>query len=230
MSERVFGKQQKIAPAQPFRRTVISPIGPRAYLGEYDFGPFAEAARAKFRQETIPSIAERFVSSGNPRSGSLNRELGASAANLEAMLGVLGAQNKQEYGLKKAGYGLEYDKLQQMRDALGIKQEGEAARLGVLQRGQNFDINQGQQEQRRRNFGTISGNIGAQQAQQQQFLNNLQRLMTTTPVSGWENVFSPSMQPAQTAWQTAAPYAMPAIGGMAQTGANAALKYLFGGK
>ena len=71
---------------------------------QYNFAPIAEQARAGFREQTLPSIAERFTSHlGGSRSSAFPQVLGQAATGLERDLAALNAQ----YGLQQQGYNLQ---------------------------------------------------------------------------------------------------------------------------
>jgi len=65
------------------------------------FAPIEKAARTKFHQQTVPSLAERFTSMGGSptRSGSFRSVLGQAGAGLEENLAALQSQ----YGLQQRG-------------------------------------------------------------------------------------------------------------------------------
>jgi len=63
-----------------------------------DFGPIEQQARQGFKQNTIPSIAERFSSlgtGGSQRSSAFPQLLSKAGSNLETQLAAL----KSQYGL-----------------------------------------------------------------------------------------------------------------------------------
>jgi len=62
----------------------------------FDFSPYENIARTKFREETIPSLAERFSALNAQGSSSFKSALGRAASDLESQL----AQMRSEYGLR----------------------------------------------------------------------------------------------------------------------------------
>lgn len=67
----------------------------------FDFGPIEQRARTQFREETIPSLAERFTSmgAGGQRSSAFESALGRAGAGLEQGLAGLRA----DIGLQEGG-------------------------------------------------------------------------------------------------------------------------------
>lgn len=74
-------------------------------LAGSNFEPIAQEASRKYKQDTLPSLAERFGSltgQGTKRSGGFERFAAQQGADLESQLGALRAQ----HGLKEAEMGL----------------------------------------------------------------------------------------------------------------------------
>jgi hypothetical protein len=92
-------------------------------LPELDFGPIAQKARTRFREETLPTIAERFASMGRgvETSPSFTGALSRAGEGLEESLAALEAQLAPQYALQKAGYGLERGKLGLAGGELGLR-------------------------------------------------------------------------------------------------------------
>lgn len=85
-------------------------------LSGLSFEPIAAEARKQFHESTIPTIAERFAGAGGLNSSAFKGELGKAASGLESQLAALGS----EYGLKKAGLGIQgHQAATQRADTLG---------------------------------------------------------------------------------------------------------------
>lgn len=67
------------------------------YQASQAFGPFEEAARKSFQQQTIPGIAERFAGQGALGSSAFQGALGQAASDLESQL----AQAKANYSAQQ---------------------------------------------------------------------------------------------------------------------------------
>lgn len=65
----------------------------------FDFAPIQQQAMTNFKQQTLPTIAERFTSMGGQGSSAFGQQLGAAGANLEENLAAL----KSQYGLQQQG-------------------------------------------------------------------------------------------------------------------------------
>lgn len=89
-----------------------------------NFSGIENYARQNFRQQTVPSIAERFSALGAQRSSAFPQILGAAGAGLEGQLGAL----KSQYGLQQLQQGLtpRYDSAYQQRQPGFFEQNGPA--------------------------------------------------------------------------------------------------------
>lgn len=67
----------------------------------FDFQPIADQARAQFKEQTIPTIAERFTGLGAQRSSAFQEALGGAGAGLErdlaAQQGQFGLQRQNQF-------------------------------------------------------------------------------------------------------------------------------------
>lgn len=92
-------------------------------LPELDFGPIAQKARTRFREETLPTIAERFASMGRgvETSPGFTGSLARAGEGLEESLAALEAQLAPQYALQRAQYGLERGKLGLAGGELGLR-------------------------------------------------------------------------------------------------------------
>lgn len=117
-------------------------------IKDTDFGPIEQQARQGFKEQTVPSIAERFSGLGGLNSTAFRNELARAGVNLEGQLSGL----KSQYGLQRAGL---LGNLNQKQQALDVGRSQAVGNLGLAQQGQQF----GQQQ--------ALANLGLQQNQQQ---------------------------------------------------------------
>lgn len=90
---------QKFTPEQQNVLSQILQMGLGGVKEGLDFQPIEDRARTQFKEQTIPTIAERFTSMGAQRSSAFPQILGQAGAGLEESL----AQMKSQHGLQRAG-------------------------------------------------------------------------------------------------------------------------------
>ncbi|MCH7641302.1 hypothetical protein IID22_03840 [Patescibacteria group bacterium] len=90
----------------------------------FDFGPIADEARRGFREDTIPSIAERFAGLGASRGSAFQRQSAAAGANLEKSLAALKSQMGPQLAMQRG-------QLRNQRTQLAMQRAGLAGRQGM---------------------------------------------------------------------------------------------------
>lgn len=103
------------------QRTQLPGMPAAPQFSSMDFGPIEEQARAGFRQQALPTIAERFTSMGQGArgTGAFARTVGGAAAGLEASLAALKAEKLPQWEMQKAQYGLQRGGLDVQRAGIG---------------------------------------------------------------------------------------------------------------
>lgn len=119
---------------QSMQEQLLSQIGPllqqmQQPSQQFDFGPIEQQARTQFRENTIPSLAERFTSmgEGGQRSSAFQSAIGRAGAGLETGL----AGMKSQIGLHQQG--MEQSKLQNLLSSLlggGMKPAFQTRQVG----------------------------------------------------------------------------------------------------
>lgn len=94
-----------------------------------NFAPIRAEAERRFRQETIPGIAERFTQGGGQRSSAFQQQLAGAGANLQSML----AAQEPEFQLQRAQ--AEQGRLGQLASMLQGQQQLQENALARQQRG-----------------------------------------------------------------------------------------------
>lgn len=102
-----------------FQNQILSQLGPLLAQAQqpqqkFDFGPIAQQARTQFREQTVPSLAERFTEfgAGAQRSSAFPAALGRAGAGLEESL----ASQQSQIGLQQQQ--MEQQRLQGLISAL----------------------------------------------------------------------------------------------------------------
>lgn len=148
-------KQQQEAFGPPAE---LPGMPPEAEIPTFEFGPIAEQARKRFKEETIPTLAERFttITGGGQRSGAFERQKAKAAEGLEKGLAALQAQLEPQYALQKAQYGLQRGALAGQLGQLGLQQRGQRLREGQFALSHMLASRQ-PQEERKQLLGRILG-------------------------------------------------------------------------
>lgn len=136
-----IGQAQDIFGDLPgYRRTVVPEIPPEAELKPFDIGPIAAQAMQRFKGEILPGLAERFtaLTGGGQRSGAFARQTTRAGERLTGALAELKSREERADALERARLGMQRGQLGLQRAGLLQQQEGEAARLGLLGRGQRM--------------------------------------------------------------------------------------------
>lgn len=103
---------------------------------DFSFAPLETKARQGFKQQTVPSIAERFTSMGGQRSSAFGQQLGQAASGLETNLAALGSQHgmqQQQILMNLLGLGLtpQFENVYHPEQQ-GFAQTGLAALIKIL--------------------------------------------------------------------------------------------------
>ncbi len=102
------------------------------------FEGMEDLARKGFREQTLPSIAERFSGLGGQRSSAFGEALNTSGQNLESQLKAMRAQHSQQQeALAQGREGLNLNRLGALSNLFGGQQNRDLQLAGLgLQRGQ----------------------------------------------------------------------------------------------
>jgi len=205
LSEIVEKQHEVFGTIPEYQRTEL----PDVPKDQFDFDPIAAQAMQQFKGEVIPGLAERFTSltGGGQRSGAFARQTTKAGENLSGSLAALRAQMQPEMAAQRS-------KLEQARAALGIQQEGEAARLGLAGRSQQL--------------GELGFQTGFEQMRRQpkeMYKERLFRMLTGEPTSPYHLATQPAKAQQPGFLSGIARGGGEAVGKYAPHAIDAALKY-----
>jgi len=145
----LFGSPGKMTQAQRFNPQQQSALGEmlsgsmKGLMGnQFDFGPIEAQARQGFRQQTVPSIAERFSSMGSgggQRSSAFSGSLGQAATGLESNL----ASMRSQYDLQQQNKLMQMLQMALQPQFENVYMGGQGGLLGSLMGGISQGAGQG---------------------------------------------------------------------------------------